>query len=69
MSDEDNLCTPEVVAGPEKDPSSEEEVVQDEVGGHVCSCRDEDIVLGKEVPDIAELGEEKNNPVWGLVCG
>lgn len=55
MGNEDDLCAPEVVTSPEEDPSGEEEVVQNEVGGDVGRCRDEDIVLGKEVPDIAEL--------------
>lgn len=62
MGDEDDLCAPEAVAGPEEDPSGEEEVVQNEVGGYIGSCRDEDIILGKEVPDIAELREEKKDP-------
>lgn len=66
MGDEDDLCAPEVVAGPEEDPSGEEEVVQDEVGSYIGSCRDEDIVLGKEVPDIAELREEEDDPGWGV---
>jgi hypothetical protein len=67
MGDEDDLCAPEMVAGPEADPSGEEEIVQDKMASYVGSCCDEDIVLGKEVPDIAELGEEKDDP--GSVLG
>jgi hypothetical protein len=33
--------------------------------GYVGSCRDENIVLGKEVPDIAELRQEEEDPALG----
>lgn len=69
VSDEDDLCAPEVIAGPQEDPSSEEEVVQNEVGGYIGRSCDENIVLGKEVPDIAELREEEDDPGWKLGCG
>lgn len=69
MGDEDDLRAPEVVAGPQEDPSGEEEVVQNEVGGYIGRCCDEDIILGKEVPDIAELREEEDDPGWRLDCG
>lgn len=69
MGDEDDLCAPEVIAGPEEDPSDEEEVVQNEVRGYIGRCRDEDIVLGKEMPGIAELREEEEDPGWRLGCG
>lgn len=66
VGDEDDLCAPKLVAGPEQNPSGEEDVVQDEMGGDIGSCHDEDIVLGKEVPDVAELREEEEYPRWGI---
>lgn len=39
------------------------------MGGDVSSRCDEDIVLRKEVPDIAELGEKQENPRWRLGFG
>lgn len=62
VGDEDDLCAPEVVAGPEEDPGEDEKVVEDEVGCYVGGCGDEGCILGEEVPDIAELGEEEEDP-------
>lgn len=62
VGDEDDLGAPEVVAGPEEDPGEDEEVVEDEVGCYVCGCGDEGGVLGEEVPDVAELREEEEDP-------
>lgn len=62
VGDEDDLRTPEVVASPEEDPGKGEQVVQDEVRGHIGSGCYESSVLVEEVPDIAELGEEQEDP-------
>lgn len=62
VGDEDDLRTPEVVAGPEEDPGKGEQVVQDEVRCHIGSGCDESGVLVEEVPDIAELGEKQEDP-------
>lgn len=62
VGDEDDLGTPEVVAGPQQDPGEDEEVVQDEVGGYVGGGGNQGRVLGEEVPDIAKLGEEQDDP-------
>jgi hypothetical protein len=45
MENEDDLGTPEVIAGPEQDPDEEEEVVQDKMGGDVGGSCDQHIVL------------------------
>lgn len=59
---EDHLSTPEVVAGPEQDPGKDEQVIQNEVGGHVGSSGHQGSILGEEMPDITQLGEEKEDP-------
>jgi hypothetical protein len=69
VGDEDDLCAPEVVTGPEENPGQEEKVVQDKVGGNIGSGRDKDRVLGEEVPDIAELGKKQEDPGWQLAYG
>lgn len=62
VSDKDDLRAPEMIASPQKDPGKEEKVVQNEVGGDIGGCRDEDLILGEEVPDVAELGKEQKDP-------
>jgi hypothetical protein len=62
VGDENDLSAPEVVTSPEEDPSEEEEIIQDEVGGYIGGGCDQNIVLGEEVPDVAKLGEEKEDP-------
>lgn len=70
VGDEDDLCGPEVVPRPEEDPGEDEEVVEDEVGCYVGGCGNEGCLFGEEVPDVAELGEEEEDPgiiSWFLI--
>jgi hypothetical protein len=69
VDDEDDLGAPEVVTGPEKDPGEDEEVVKNEVCGDVGGGCDEDGFLGEEVPDVAELREEEEDPRLGVLVG
>ena len=59
---EDDLGTPEVVTSPEQDPGKGEQVVQDEMGGYIGSRRHDGGVFVEEMPDIAHLGENQEDP-------
>lgn len=62
VGDEDDLRAPVVVPGPEEDPGEDEQVVQDEVGADVGGGGDDGRVSVEEMVDIAQLGEEQENP-------
>lgn len=59
---QDDLGAPEVVTDPQHDPGEDEEVVEDEMGRHVGGGRHQGGVLGEEMPDIAQLGQEEEEP-------
>jgi hypothetical protein len=63
VGEDDDLGGPEIVAGPEHDPGEDEEVVQDEMTGHIGGGGYEGRILGEEVPDIADLGEKQEDPM------
>jgi hypothetical protein len=65
VGNQDHLGTPEVVAGPKEDPGKNEEVVQDEVSRDVGSRSDDCDILREQVPNVAELREEQQDPVKG----
>lgn len=62
MHDEDDLSGPEVAADPEHDEREDQEVVENEVRSYIGSAGDEGGVLGEQVPDITDLGNEQENP-------
>lgn len=62
VGDENDLSTPEVVASPQQDPGKGEQVVQDEVGGYVGGGSHQGRVLGEQVPYIAQLGKQQEDP-------
>lgn len=62
VDDEDDLGGPEVVAHPQHDKGEDEQVIQDEMGGYIGGCGDQDGILGEEVPQIADLGEQQQDP-------
>ena len=51
-----------MAANPEEDEGEEEEVVQDEVGTDIGGGGDVGLVVGEEVPDIADLEYEDDEP-------
>lgn len=62
VDDEDDLGGPEVAAHPQHDKGKDEQVVQDEMGGDIGGSGDQDGVPGEEVPQIADLGEQQQDP-------
>lgn len=66
VGNQDDLGAPEMIPGPQEDPGKEEQIVQDEVGGHIGGGCDQNIVLREQVPHVAELGEQKENPTIEL---
>lgn len=61
---ENDLGAGEVVAHPEEDPGEDEQVVEDVVGGQVGGRGEIGAVLGEEVGDVAQLGEEEQDPLF-----
>lgn len=62
MDNEHDFSRPEVAADPEHDECKYEKIVEDEVGGYIGGTGNESAVVGEEVPDIADLRQEENNP-------
>lgn len=67
MGDQDDLSWPEKIANPEHDESKDEEVIQDEMASNIGGRRNEDVIAGEEVPNIADLGKKQQDPAKGLV--
>jgi len=65
VDDQEHLSPDEVGADEEHDPAKVEEIVGDEVAAHVC-CGLNSVGFGREqMPDVASLENEENNPVDG----
>lgn len=62
MGGEDDLRAPEMVADPEEDPREHKQVIQDEMAGYVSGGGDQDRIFGEEMDDVADLGEEEEDP-------
>lgn len=59
----DEFALPEVAAGPEHDVCPDEEVVQDEVAADIRGGRGERAVGREKLAHIADLSDEKDDPV------
>ncbi len=69
VGDQNDLSWPEMVSGPEKDPREDEEVVQNEMRRRVGCYSDNRYILGKELDQVSNLGEEKKDPARVLpIC-
>lgn len=62
VDDQDDLGPDEVAADEEHDPGELEEVVEDEVASDGGCGLDVVAVLGEEVPQVGDLGEEEGEP-------
>lgn len=67
VDDQNNLRPDEVTANEEHDPSELQEVVEDEMAPDSSGCLDMVAVLGEEVPDVAELGDEEEEPAKSVI--
>ena len=68
VDDQDDLGPDEVAADEEHDEGELKEVVEDEVGSNRGGGVDVVSVGGEEVPDIADLEDEQEDPKELLVC-
>ena len=68
VDDQDDLRPDEVAADEEHDEGELKEVVEDEVGSNGCGGVDVVSVGGEQVPDIADLEDEQEDPKKLLVC-
>lgn len=69
VSDQNDLSWPEMVPGPEEDPREDEEVVQNEMRRRVGCYSDNRYILGKELDQVPDLGEEEEDPARMLpIC-
>lgn len=62
VRDQNDLRTPEMVANPEQNPGKDEQVVENEVSSDIGGCSHQSRLLGEEMPDIAQLGQQKQDP-------
>lgn len=65
VDNQEQLCPPEVRTYEEHDEAELEKVAEDEVGAHTRCSSDEIGVLGEQMPDVADLEDEEDNPVDG----
>lgn len=65
IQDKDDLGPDEVGANEEHDPCELEKVVEDEVAANAGGCVDVGVVGREEGPDVADLENEEDEPVFG----
>lgn len=62
VRNQDNFRSPEMAAGPQKNPGKGEQVVENEVGSHVRCAGNQHSIPRKEMIDVADLRDKKDDP-------